>query len=189
MPIAEAERVRQRESGLLDVDQYATDAWSRANQIIPERTVALADLSGADLDKLGAAKGNRAGDGSPWSFFVDGEGLVREVEADQPRGRILLDTAEGPVELQIGPVVSGTAIRDALPFITFDDVADQTAYAEIGLLLTDRALEPLKPVVTALKPGDRIAFMGAAGLSEGSGPLRITPIKISPASPSNGAGK
>lgn len=189
VPIDEAEQIRKRQSGLLDIDEYTSDAWARSREVIAERAVTLAELIASAPDEIGPEKGNRPGEGSPFSFFVKGDGTVREVATDQPRGQILLDTASGTIVLEVGPVVAGTAIRDALPFITFDEVADQTAYAGIGLSLTRRALGRVQPELSALKPGDRISFTGATSLPDGNQPLLVTPITITSSSLPSGSGQ
>lgn len=181
LPIEEAQRIRERDGGVLEVAPYVDRAWQRAQSEFTERSVSLEELYNTPVDALGQAKGSRAGEGSPWTFLVTGEGVVRAREVDSPRGQLRVDTAQGPVILQIGPVVSGTALRDALPFITFDDVADQTTFAEVGLQLTDRALAPLAPTIAALRPGDRIAFAGAASRADAGSALVVTPTQITPA--------
>lgn len=179
LSIEDARAVQERSNGALDSGAYLSSIWpDRAGKELRSRAVPIDRLKGADMDALGRERGNRSGDGSPWTFVVSGEGVVRSVDRENPRGRIELDTQQGPVTIQVGPVVSGTAIRDALPFITFDGFPDQVSYAEVGMGLTDRALAPLRPVITQVKPGDRVRFLGAASVGETGVPLVVTPIEL-----------
>ena len=52
-----------------------------------------------------------------------------------------VDTKSGTrqVDLQIGPVIFGTALRDSLPFIHFGDFVNQIQFAQISRALNDAA--------------------------------------------------
>ncbi len=174
----DAARIRQRGSGTFNVKAYVADAWTRAQRELPGRSVPLDVLTSRPLDAFGAAKGNRAGEGSAWTFITRGEGVVIEKAIGRPRGTLTLATSSGPVILQVGPMVSGTAVRDALPFVTFNDVADQVAFAEVGLELTERALGPLRATLATIQEGDRVSFAGAVTPGEPGDQLKITPISL-----------
>ena len=55
-------------------------------------------------------------------------------------------TKNGPrqVDLQIGPVIFGTALRDSLPFVHFGDFVNQIQFAQISRALNDAATKHLK---------------------------------------------
>lgn len=179
LPIDEARALRERSSGAFDAKRYVETIWGgRAQKALADSAVPIERLRAEPLDPLGAAHGRRAGEGSPWTFVVSGEGQVERVDLGQPRGTVAVQTAAGLALIQAGPVVSGTTIRDALPFVAFDGFPDQIAFAEVGTELTGRAVTPLRKTLGALKPGDRIRFMGAARPGVGDAPLVVTPVSI-----------
>ena len=179
LPIDEARALRERSSGAFDAKRYVETIWGgRAQKTLSESAIPVERLRAEPVDALGAAHGRRAGEGSPWTFVVSGEGQVERVDLGQPRGTVMVRTATGPVLIQAGPVVSGTTIRDALPFVDFDGFPDQIAFAEVGSELTERAVVPLRRTLGALRPGDRIRFIGAARPAAGDAPLVVTPVTV-----------
>jgi len=135
----------------------------------------------ANADEAGARLGRRAGEGAPWTFVVSGEGVVTTVDSGSRRRTIAVTLGDGvsrSVKLQAGPVVVGTSLRDALPFIAFDDFTDQLAYADVGRALTNTALSRLAPTLNSLKPGDEVRFVGAFDLAAADQPLLVTPVLI-----------
>ncbi len=93
-----------------------------------------------------------------------------------------VQTASGPrrIDLQIGPVVFGTALRDALSFIQFGDFVNQIQYAQVSRALNDRAS---KGIHASFDPkdavGKTIVFYAAAVLSGDT--VTATPVIIEPA--------
>ncbi len=178
LPVEEVEALRARDRGEFDVAAYVAKVWpQRAVAEIRSRAVTVEALR-TSPEALGSRFGNRAGDGSPWTFAVRGDGIVRSVDRESPRGRMAVDTSAGPVALQIGPVVSGSTIRDAMPSIVFNDFPDQISFAEVGMALTERSLIRLRTQISAVRPGDRIRFLGTASVSESDGPLTLTPVEM-----------
>lgn len=178
LPVEEAAAIRARDGGSFDVNRFVAERWpGSAAQELRIRALPLGALRGP-LDQLGSRHGNRAGDGSPWTFVVRGAGVVRTIDRESPRGRLEVETATGPVTIQIGPVVSGSTIRDALPSIAFDDFPDQISFAETGMALTDKALAGLRPVLAGLETGDRISFLGTVSVAGDQSPLLLTPVEL-----------
>jgi predicted lipoprotein len=140
----------------------------------------VADLSGA-----GTEFGYRAGEGSPWSFVVSGTGVVA-AKNTQSRAGTLEVTVEGladPVVLQIGPVIRGNAVRDALPFVSFQDFTNQLEFADVGKALTALALAGVAPSSEAIAVGDSVSFTGAISMANASDRLQITPVILEKAAP------
>jgi len=186
LTIDEDRALRARHSANFDAAQYVDAIWaSRVMPAIKGKATPVPTLIAAmqgGLDKAGAALGRRAGEGSAWTFVLRGEGVVTKVDDTAPRGGVDValwgDAAHRAIRLQTGPVVSGSAIRDALPFVTFNDFADQLAFADVGRALTARSLSELKPVLGGLRPGSRIRFVGVANIGEAADPLVATPVSI-----------
>jgi len=152
--------------------------WAESERPLPD----VASAVRADLDAAGKSFGRRTGDGSPWVFPVRGEGVVSAVEAGRRAGSVTVSvkvaTGVQPVDLRVGPVISGAALRDSLPSIQFNDFRDQLAYAEVGQALTARAMTQVRPAVAGLKIGDAVAFSGAMSLAGPAEPFVVTPYRL-----------
>lgn len=139
----------------------------------------------ADLPAAGAQFGYRPGEGSPWSFVVTGTGVVAAKNTESRAGTLEV-TVEGlpePVVLQIGPVIRGNAVRDALPFVSFQDFTNQLEFADAGKALTATALAGVAPVSESLAVGDTVNFTGAISMANASDRLQITPVVLEKTTP------
>lgn len=151
---------------------------------IEQNALPLADLRAlvtADFDAAGAAHANRgAGQGAAWNFPVKGEGMVVVAKLDTRARTVDVDTdADGAadVTLQLGPVIRGTALRDAAPFYNFDDFRDQIEFARLSRALNDRIL-PLLIVPDGALVGKTVRFVGVIPLKSASEALVVTPTLI-----------
>jgi len=157
---------------------FTADAKPAA-EVIP---AIIGDLTGAG-DKFGY----RPGEGSPWSFIVSGTGTVAAKNTESRAGTLVLslEGAAAPLEvtLQIGPVIRGNAIRDALPFVSFKDFTNQIEYANAGKALTALAVEGVAADVTSVAVGDRVTFIGAISMAGASDKLLVTPVSLKKAAP------
>lgn len=103
------------------------------------------------------------------TILVRGTGLVSRVDTRSRVGLAFVDLAPGDgrpdVSIQIGPVLRGTAVRDALPFIRFGDFANQLEFADVANALNARVLRSvLIGVDPASLEGRSIFFWGATKL-------------------------
>jgi predicted lipoprotein len=158
---------------------HFTDNAKPAAEVIP---AIISDLPGAG-DKFGY----RPGEGSPWSFIVSGTGTVTAKNTESRAGTLVLslEGAAAPIEvtLQIGPVIRGNAIRDALPFVSFKDFTNQIEYANAGKALTALAVEGVAADVTSIAVGDQVTFIGAISMAGASDKLLVTPVSLKKAAP------
>jgi len=70
--------------------------------------------------------------------------------------------------VQVGPVLTGTAIRDALPALGFDRFVNQIQHAEVGNELNARVeREVLQQLDRAGLRGRHVRFAGMASVEEG----------------------
>jgi predicted lipoprotein len=80
--------------------------------------------------------------GGAYNFLVQFSGTVRKVDTKSLTGTVTLDAdyAGGalPVKIQIGPIILGTALRDAVKFITFQEFANQMQYGGVSDELNTR---------------------------------------------------
>ena len=80
--------------------------------------------------RLSAKAGN-----VPWTFSVKIEGVIVEANTASRAATIGVDTTgNGKTDaiVQIGPAMRGTAIRDALDFVSFNDFTNQIDFAQFG---------------------------------------------------------
>lgn len=135
----------------------------------------------ADPEAAKQKYGYREGQ-SPYNFLVKGAARVLSVETTSRTGTLKLEppAGEGPpdIAIQIGPVLRGTALRDALPFIQFNMFTNQLEYADVSNQLNDRVLKDVigKLDVSSLQ-GKTVEFQGAFTFSPGS-PILIIPVKL-----------
>lgn len=138
------------------------------------------------LDKAGPEFGHRpAEEGSPWSFVVKGTATIKEKNTTSRAGTVLIDvpTAKGPVPvtIQIGPVIKGNSLRDAMPFINFQNFTNQIEFAEVGRAFNGRVTTELKDAIDALAPGQTIDYAGTFSLNSASDKILLTPVLLGPA--------
>lgn len=163
---------------------YVDSIW--AGQVLPTVESKSADLPAvlaalkADPEAAKLKYGHREGQ-RPYNFLVKGAAKVLAVETASRSGMIKLDLAPGDgkadASIQVGPVMRGTALRDALPFIQFNLFTNQLEYADVSNQLNDRVV---KDVVGKLDlaslAGKTLDFEGAFTLS--STGVVITPVKL-----------
>ena len=122
--------------------------------------------------------GNKVG--GPYNFLTKFEGKVTSVDTSSRVGVIKVETqtTNGPVTLtvQVGPVVQGTAIRDALGFLTFNDFVNQLQFADVADELNTKALEnALNKTDPSTLNGKTVDITGAFTL-DNLDDLVITPV-------------
>ncbi|GAB3247354.1 DUF2291 family protein [Kineosporia babensis] len=152
------------------VQEQATDA----STLLP----AIAD----DPEAAGEQYGNRPGVGSPFSFLIKGTGTVTEVDAESPTAplTVQLDGVDEEVSIGTGTVIAGTALRDAVGFISFSEFNNQLDYADVATKLNDR----VRTDVLKQLPEDRGALEGAKVSFSGAfsalvpGTVMIVPVTL-----------
>ncbi len=155
---------------------YVDGIWSQ--KVVAEATQSA-------LDARSATEPGRKEEGrASRSFFVSGTGVVTEVDRRSRVGLARIDfvPADGrpDVALQIGPVIRGTAVRDALPFIQFTDFVNQIDFAEVAGELNRRVLETvIAPVAVDDLTGKTVAFHAAVTRgASAAAVLEIVPVTL-----------
>jgi len=138
------------------------------------------------LDKAGPEFGHRpAEEGSPWSFIVKGTATIKEKNTTSRAGVVLIEVATSkgaiPVTIQIGPVIKGNSLRDAMPFINFQNFTNQIEFAEVGRAFNARVLTELQPAIDALAAGQSVSFAGTFSMNSVSDKILLTPVLLGPA--------
>ena len=179
--------VDAKSSNAFNASDYIEKIWTPA--AVADFKASAVDLATllpaieADPQKAGKAYGRGGGEGNPWSYEVKGEGKVVAVDIKSRHGLMTVDiaTKNGPrqVDLQIGPVIFGTALRDSLPFIHFGDFVNQIQFAQVSRALNDQATKHLMtPADLGDIVGKSVVFYGAATAGSASAKMSITPISI-----------
>ena len=114
--------------------------------------------------------------------WLRGPGRSSKCNTKSQAGTIILEIPglEEKIALQIGPVVRGTALRDATGAAPFDQFSNQLDYADVSKEMNSRAV---KTAFAGIDPsslsGKTITFFGAFTFDPRSkGPLLITPVRV-----------
>lgn len=170
-----------------DAEGYAAGLW--ADKVLPHFDKAAAPLSAVveaiatDFAAAGQKFGYRAAaEGAPWTFVIRGRGKVVQKNTKSRAGTLTIDiegaSQSTTLAIQIGPVVRGNAIRDALPFVSFKDFTNQLEYADVGKAFTALAMQGVASDLTKIGEGSVIEFVGALSLNSPSDKLVVTPVSL-----------
>jgi len=167
-----------------DPTSYVSSIWS--SKVIPTivtKSVDLATLLAALQANTAAAEKQYAApssDGS-FNFMVKGQGTITAVNTSSRVGTVTLHvpgvSSQTTLVLQIGPVISGTALRDSVGFINFTNFSNQVQYAEVSDQLNARAATMLQAIPFATLKGQSITFYGAFTFLDLHF-LSIVPVKV-----------
>ena len=140
-------------------------------------------LASANPDEAGRKYGYRAKEGSePWTLVVKVEGRILAAETTSRAATISVDNSgDGKIAaiVQIGPAIRGTALRDSLDFISFNDFKNQIDYAQFGKAFNQYingaflAALPREALI-----GRSATVLGAYTLEAGDQPPLVTPAQL-----------
>lgn len=177
------------EAALTDAERmaiYARDIWDE--QVLPtvaQHLVPLTDLRRAlaqDEEAAGAAHGLRPeGEANPWNFAISGAGTIIEAKTKSRAAKLQVDTdADGvaDVTLQLGPIVRGTTLRDAMPFLLFSNFRDQIEFAKLAGGLNSMAHERLT-IPEGELTGQTVTFEGMFTFKNLTSKLEVVPTALS----------
>ncbi|GGD98167.1 hypothetical protein GCM10011390_16170 [Aureimonas endophytica] len=170
----------------------ATGLW--ATKVVPyveEKAAPFPEVAAAakaDLAGAGAKYGYReAGEGAPWNFVTRLAGTVTaaNTESRAATAEVDLDGDGKPdVTVQLGPVIKGTSIRDALPFVSFTQVKNQIEFADVAKSFNTAAYDTaLKDLPRDRLVGQKIVAAGVFTLKSASDKLLFTPVTLRLESP------
>jgi predicted lipoprotein len=119
----------------------------------------------------------------PRAVFVKGTATVADVDRTSRIGlaRLRLPWAKtaDAAAIQIGPVLRGTALRDALAFIRFTDFVNQLEFAGVANALNDRVIERVLTAVNVdALAGREVTFVGAVPATGAGSTLEIVPVHL-----------
>lgn len=172
--IVTADQRASQSSDKFDAATYANQHFD--SDIVPYIQKNAVNLSTLLTDLANGAKesdhGNTSGASSAYAFPVTFTAV-----AGQPAAPVLPVTVEGipagtTVQIQIGPALSGTAIRDVSGSISFNEFTNQLEYQKVGTELNNKiratVLNGLDPASLA---GKTLTVTGAF--------LRVNPALVS----------
>ena len=164
-----------------DPASYVSSIWE--TRVLPEAERSAVEVSVAARET--PASSAPGAPPSRRSVFVKGTGVVTRIDRQSQVGlaRVRMTDAGAPAEvaIQIGPVLRGTGLRDALAFVRFTDFVNQIEFASVSNALNERVT---RDVIAPLEPdaltGKRIAFVGVmtVGTSAAATPVEILPVRI-----------
>ena len=166
-------QVAQAAAGF-DPKGYVDGIWE--SKVLPAVSDQAVDaptlLAAIAADPTAAAEkyGQVAGSGAAPSFLVSGTGTVTKVDTTAPTGPVTV-TVDGvtgalaTITIVTGPVIAGTALRDAVGFIDFSQFSNQIDYADVSTQLNDRVkTDVIAKVDKASLTGKTVEFSGAFSL-------------------------
>jgi predicted lipoprotein len=169
----------------LNPDKYVAAIWS--SKVLPTVRKSAVDLPTllADLKKDRASASKRYGHyavlDAPPAFLVKGAGRVVSVDTASlvSDAGIVFGTGTKPdAFLQLGPILTGTDVRDALPFVNFNQFINQVQYGEVAIAINAKIVATAYAKVDyARLKGKKVTFTGAFTLSSAKVTL-ITPITL-----------
>lgn len=127
--------------------------------------------------------------GSGWQFIVQGVGKVSSYDSNYGQGltSLSLDSGnfKGTIQMQTGPIILGTSIRDALPFVQFGQFENQIQFSEVSSAFNDLVKRNvLQDYTFKHLIGKMIGFVGVLSINTGpgqmigAGPLVLTPVEL-----------
>ena len=172
-------------SSNLDPAKYVDAIW--ASKVLPTVKKSAVDLPTllADLKRDPAATSKKYGHYSvldaPPAFLVKGKGRVVSVDTTSLVSKAGIAFGGGKKAnafMQLPPIFSGTDVRDALPFINFNQFVNQVQFGEIAIALNAKiAGTSFADVKLDKLKGKDVDFTGAFTRSQNATPL-LTPITI-----------
>lgn len=168
-----------------DQTSYVDEIWdSKLMPTVKDKAVDLDTLL-SELTSNEAEASKKYGHkiSGPYNFLVKFEGTVKEVNTKSRAGKVMLDvplkSSRPDVIVQIGPVIQGYSVRDAVGFIRFEQFTNQIEFADVADQINNRLYEQvLKNIDFTTTQGKTLSVYGAFTLDKGLSKLTITPVII-----------
>lgn len=185
-PTAE-EKAAETAKSAFDPAAKVEAIWqSQAIPYLQKRAGDLKDvvaLATSSPDEAGAKYGNtRKQASAPWTYAVKLTGKVIAADTGSRAATIDVDAdgdGKADAKVQIGPAVRGTALRDTLEFVNFNEFKNQIEWAQFGKAFNERINNSLlAPLPRDGLSGKTVVVTGAFPLpASGQLPL-VTPAEI-----------
>lgn len=170
-----------------DPKAQVADIW--ASKVLPALQAragefnALRTAMKANLDAAGAQNGHRErGEGAPWNFATRLKGRIVGGDTTLSAAKIDVDTdgdGQPDAQVQIGPIIRGTALRDALPFISFTAYTNQVEFAQLANAFNDHAVaQALKGLPRDKLVGQNVELLGVFTTDDATQTPVILPVQM-----------
>ncbi len=131
---------KQAAADAFNPDELVADIWdAKVVPYLEERAGLFQDVSAlaaSDLDAAAEKYGHKEKQGNaPWTFVARVEGVIVAEETKSRAGYVDVDVdgdQKADVRVSIGPAIRGTAIRDSLNFVNFNEFKNQIEWAQYG---------------------------------------------------------
>ena len=170
-----------------NADSDVESIWqSKAVPELAEKAVDLKEFltqSKGDLKTLADKYGKYSmGSSGALNYVVKGTAEVVKVDQSKKAGvmDVRLQGYDGPeaIQLQVGSVFKGSAVRDSLSFIKYEDYKNQVQWASVSqsihAVIQKQVLDPLN---VASLTGKTVEFVGCFTV-DGNDKLLITPVQM-----------
>ena len=121
-------------------------------------------------------------EGAPFNFLARVTGTIVSADTKSRAATALVDTdgdGTGDVTIQLGPVIKGTSLRDALPFVTFTSYANQIEFADVAKAFNNQAFDTvLKDLPRDALAGQSVEAVGAFTLKSAGDKVLLTPVSV-----------
>lgn len=135
-----AEEAAEAASGGFNPNRMVAEIWDA--KVLPylDRKagpfVEVTALAESDPQAAGAKYGHKEKQGSaPWTFAARLSGTIVKAETKSRSAYVEVDAngdGKADARVQIGPAIRGTAIRDSLDFVNFNEFKNQIEWAQFG---------------------------------------------------------
>ena len=172
---------QQAAAATFNPQAWATENYPRQAEAITASAVDLAQLLSevaADPEAAGTRYGHKTGATSPYTYPVKTTGTAGAVQGTF----LALDVPGLPAgttaRVQIGPAITGTAVRDATGTVEFGQFTNQVDYAAAGTALNDQVrTTALAGIDPAALTGRQVSVVGAVSLLTPTS-IAITPVQL-----------
>jgi len=139
-------------------------------------------LAKTDPAAAGAKYGNaKKQSDSPWTFAVRVEGKIVAANTQSRAATIDVDVdgdGKADARVQIGPAMRGTALRDSLDFVQFNDFTNQIDFAQFGKAFNAHADKTvLSKLPREALEGRTVKVLGAYTIEGGQDLPLVTPAE------------
>ncbi|MFK7856527.1 MAG: DUF2291 family protein [Granulosicoccus sp.] len=168
--------------------QMVEDIWS--TKLIPhfkDKAGEFSDVRSAEIvdpNLAGEKFGHKQKAGNaPWTYLVHMEAIIISANTESRASTIDIDNDNDGVadaSIQIGPAIRGTALRDSLDFISFNDFTNQIEYAQFGKAFNNYAKKSfLNDLPRDALVGQTVRLLGSYQHKNSSSLPLITPAELS----------
>jgi predicted lipoprotein len=169
-----------------DKVKFVDSVWgSKVVPTVEKDAISLDKLFPAlqkNADEAAKEYGNNVG--GAYNFLVQFSGKVSKVDSNSLTGTVAVDAevtgGSLPVRIQIGPIILGTALRDAVKFITFQQFTNQMQFGGVSDEINKRVSQEVISKLNLKSLGGRtLSVKGAFTYDEANAKdILVTPVIV-----------